>query len=202
MSYDLSKTLVSLDSPSFLPIISGSKKNENWNLAYASTIVPRMIENLENIQDKHKQISKEKICLLRKVMADFESEHKDVSSLYAKLGKQTILHGDLSTGNILVKTLIEEDDNELYYGKKTMPILAIIDWQDIQIGPRAVEFAFLALYLTLDYFSARKSNLEEALRLVPKWLVAGYTINGRRNALSLLELDALPVSFLLTILLR
>lgn len=97
--------------------------------------------------------SHERRKLVDKTLDEFESQKASLD----RLG-QIVIHGDLSTSNILAKQVSD-------------PRFCLIDFQDIQVAPAVAELSILILYAVIEL---EQFDLETALAHVPKWIYSSY----------------------------
>lgn len=101
---------------------------------------------------------------------DFEKHYK---KQFDKL-PEFILHGDLNLSNILI-------------GKSRDEPMRLIDFQDLQVGPRIVDLAIAILYAIVD---THPLSIKDRIEKVPAWVVEGYQQHVPK--LSDLELNLMP----------
>lgn len=92
--------------------------------------------------------------LVDKCLDEFES----IKSRLDNLG-EIVLHGDFSFRNILAKRF---DDQRF----------CVIDFQDAQVGPAAVDLAIMIVYAVLDI---EQVDLAEGLASIPRWIYDSYS---------------------------
>lgn len=92
-----------------------------------------------------------------------------------------VLHGDLNVKNILMH---EEQD----LIESTKPYY-VIDFQDVQVGPRVLDLAIMMLYAILETFTIQQQAY--AIETIPAIILRGYQSSGR-DLLCEQELILLP----------
>lgn len=122
-----------------------------WQLITCKPGVQRLTNRLYPDETNERRI------MINQVIKRFDSI-KDKLCKYPEI----VLHGDINGKNVLVNCCANESSKIQ---------LCIIDFQDIQVGQRVVELAIMLLYSVLEQ---EKIEFEDALKLIPRWVLLGY----------------------------
>lgn len=118
----------------------------------------------------------ERRTMVEEVLKGFDS----IAEILKKY-PEFVMHGDINGKNVLVRHAAELA-GELQF--------CILDFQDIQVGQKVAEVAITLLYGVLDQ---EELELEEALRMIPCWILKGYQKNSSLNSrLSPDEINMIP----------
>lgn len=177
----LSIDLLELSDVQIISDLLKARSSYRWSLSNASSATQNAIIKLENYLSisGNKELEYISTQLMEKIKQFCLVYDNMFSKDYLfRLGPLRILHGDLNMRNFItcdinyLKDFLQESNY-----KNDVPALGIIDWQDIQVGPRIFDLAIFITYVLTELLALKRLGLDsERIGTLVGYIKFGYEL--------------------------